>query len=201
MKLYDGPRQRLRHGGRTWRLRLDFRRVLRAMDAAADPLLTDAHRLQVMLQLLVRGPLPLSSKKRAELLAAVMALLTGGAGGSDTPPLTSLTQDAPLIIAAFRQAYGIDLTSAAVPWETFCHLLSGLPGDTRYGEVVALRARPLPEATPANAKYRAELLRAKAAVALDLTEEQRARSRRSSASRIAHSLFAWANAASKEGSL
>lgn len=200
MKLYDSPLQSVTLGRRRYRLRLTFDRVLRAMDAASDPLLTDADRVSVMLTLLVRGQLPLRIGRRVQLLEAIMSRLDVAQEERSGPPLTSLTQDAPLIIAAFRQAYGIDLRTEPLPWETFRDLLSGLPADTRYGEVIALRARPLPEPTKQNARYRMELMRAKAAVALDMTEEQRADSRRRSASRLAHSLFAWASTQKKEES-
>lgn len=200
MKLYDSPLQSVTLGRRRYRLRLTFDRVLRAMDAATDPLLTDVDRVAVMLALLFRGRRPIRMDRRMQLLETIMTSLDTAQAERSGPPLTSLTQDAPLIIAAFRQAYGIDLRNEPLPWETFRDLLSGIPADTRYGEVIALRARPLPDASKQNAKYRMELMRAKAAVALEMTEEQRADARRRSASRLAQSLFAWASAQKKEES-
>jgi len=47
--------------------------------------------------------------------------------------------DARLIISAFRQAYGIDLTEDEMHWWKFVSLLEGIPGNTRLGEVEAIR--------------------------------------------------------------
>lgn len=192
MKLYERPGSSIVLGRRQYRLRLTFDRVLQAMDAAADPLLTDADRLSMMLCLLVRSRLPRHVKSRIALLEKVLELLDLEGKEYDGPPLMHLTQDAPLIRAAFQQAYGIDLTSCDLPWATFRDLLCGLPGDTRFGEIVAIRARPVPEPNKHNAREREQLMKAKAAVAIELTEEQRSRQYEHSAEKIAASLFAWA---------
>lgn len=199
MKLYDQPYSHLLSQGRRYRLRLTFDRVLMAIDAAADPQLLDEHRTRLMLQLLVRPPRPVRKRRRQLLLKDVLALLQQDMRDADGPPLMSLTQDAPLIIAGFRQAYGIDLQRTDLPWATFRDLLSGLPGDTRFGEVVALRARPVPEPTRHNQREREQLLRAKASVAIELTEEQRRQSYRRSAAKTGRAILAWARAMQKGG--
>lgn len=192
MKLYERPDNCVTIGRRRYRLRLTFDRVLQAMDAAADPLLTDADRLALMLGLMVRSRLPLRIRARTALLDKVLGLLDLEGKEHDGPPLMHLTQDAPLIRAAFQQAYGIDLTSCDLPWATFRDLLAGLPGDTRFGEIVAIRARPVPEPNKHNAREREQLLKAKAAVAIELTEEQRQQQYERSAGKMAASIFAWA---------
>ena len=115
-----------------------------------------------------------------------------GACRRDGPPVMSLIQDAPLIHAAFRQAYGIDLHKVDLPWETFCLLLSGLPENTRFCEVVAIRARPIPQPDKHNGKYIEELLKAKASVALELSPEQQESSFQTGLNSLAKSLMAWA---------
>ncbi|MBQ7864757.1 MAG: hypothetical protein IJ350_00200 [Clostridia bacterium] len=172
MKLYENQQQRIRLGWRTYRLRLTYDRVLSAMDVASDPALTDSDRQRVMLRLLVRSPLPRNPKMQHELLEKIFALLEDtGSHRSGGKALTSMTQDAPLIHAAFRQAYGLDLRTQRIPWQTFCDYFIGLPSDTKLAEVISLRARPIPPPTRHNARERAALMEAKQAVALHLEGE------------------------------
>ena len=86
--------------------------------------------------------------------------------------LTSFEQDAPLIRAAFRQVYGIDLYREKLTWFEFKELMAGLPEGSRYEEVIGIRARPLPAPNKYNAKERQALLEAKQRVALHLTEAE-----------------------------
>jgi hypothetical protein len=53
--------------------------------------------------------------------------------------------DAPLILAAFRSAYQIDLTRDSMHWWTFLALLEGLPGHTRLAEIMGYRTINLSE--------------------------------------------------------
>lgn len=197
MRLYEQPCSSVTVGRRKYRLRLTYTRVLFALDAVRDPLLTDEDRVRLMLRLLVRGRIPTRRKRRAALLDAVTEQIDREHRPSGGPPVMSLTQDAPLIYAAFRQAYGIDLHAVDLPWATFCELLSGLPEGTRFCEVVALRSRPVPPPDKHNARYREELLRAKAAVALERTEEERDATYQAKLNQLARSLMAWAEHASE----
>lgn len=199
MRLYEQPCSSVTIGRRKYRLRLTYTRVLFALDAVRDPLLTDEDRARLMLGLLVRGRIPVKGKRRAALLKAITEEIDGGQRSKGGPPVMSLTQDAPLIHAAFRQAYGIDLHAVDLPWAIFCELLSGLPEGTRFCEVVALRARPVPPPDKHNAKYREELLRAKAAVALERTEDERDAAYQSGLNQLARSLMAWAERAAEGG--
>lgn len=51
-------------------------------------------------------------------------------------------EDAALVVAAFRQAYGIDLTDPALElhWHLYRALLRGVPGDTHLAEVMGARS-------------------------------------------------------------
>lgn len=89
--------------------------------------------------------------------------------------LTSFEQDAPLIRAAFRQVYGIDLFRDELTWFEFTELLNGLPEGNRYEDVIGIRARPLPAATKYNQKEREWLIKAKQDCALHLTEREAAK--------------------------
>lgn len=199
MKLYEHPSAEVRLGRRRYRLQLTYSRVLFALDAMKDPLLTDEDRLRLLLGLLVKGRIPVKADKQSALLDAITAQIEQKHKTHANPPNMSLTQDAPLIHAAFRQAYGIDLHTVDLPWATFCELLSGLPESTRFCEIVALRARPIPPPDKHNARYREELLRAKAAVALDLPAEEREATYQAGLDRFAQSLITWAEQSTKDG--
>lgn len=199
MRLYEQPCAAVTVGRRKYKLRLTYDRVLFVLDAVKDPLLTDPDRLRLALGLLLKGRVPLSLRTQEQLLDAIMAEINLQSKERSGPPLMSLTQDAPLIHAAFRQAYGIDLHQVDLPWATFCELLSGLPEATRFCEVVAIRARPIPPPDKHNAKYIEDLMKAKASVALELTPEQRENSFQDGLERLAQTLMAWAEQYAKGG--
>lgn len=192
MRLYEQPCAAVQVGRKLYPLRLTYDRVLFVLDALKDPLLTDQDRLRLALGLLMRGRVPRSFHLQEQLLSAIMAAIDQQNKKHEGPPVMSLIQDAPLIHAAFRQAYGIDLHNVDLPWETFCLLLSGLPENTRFCEVVAIRARPIPQPDKHNGKYIEELLKAKASVALELTPEQQESSFQAGLNSLAQSLMAWA---------
>lgn len=199
MRLYEQPCAAVTVGRRKYKLRLTYDRVLFVLDAVKDPLLTDPDRLRLALGLLLKGRVPLSIRTQEQLLDAIMAEINLQSKERSGPPLMSLTQDAPLIHAAFRQAYGIDLHQVDLPWATFCELLSGLPEATRFCEVVSIRARPIPPPDKHNAKYIEDLMKAKASVALTLTPEQRENSFQDGLERLTQTLMAWAEQVSKGG--
>lgn len=201
MKLYEQPCAAVTVGHRTYKLRLTYDRVLFVLDAINNPLLTDPDRLRLALGLLMRGRVPRSLSMQEQLLDAILAEINLQSKERNGPPVMSLTQDAPLIHAAFRQAYGIDLQRVDLPWATFCELLSGLPEDTRFCEVVAIRARPIPPPDKHNARYIEDLMKAKASVALELTPEQRESSFQDGLARLAQTLMAWAEQVNKGGKL
>lgn len=61
----------------------------------------------------------------------------GGGGGGR---VFDYTIDSELLVAAFMQAYGIDLTTCDMHWHVFLALLRGLPEDTRLVQVMGYRA-------------------------------------------------------------
>lgn len=162
MRLQDKPRRYVYCNGRRYRVNFEFRAVLCAVDVMRDKRLLANDRVDLALWFLVRGyVLP---RNRAPLLEAIFSSLQRGK--KDAKRVMDFAQDADLIMAGFRQAYGIDLSKTRLHWDTFCALLQSLPKDTRFSEVVALRVQPLPKPTKHNAEQRAALIRAKNAVAL-----------------------------------
>lgn len=55
------------------------------------------------------------------------------------PREMDLVEDGELIVAAFQQAYGIDLTACDMHWHRFKALLNGIPDDTRLAQVMGIR--------------------------------------------------------------
>lgn len=63
---------------------------------------------------------------------------------SDGQRVVDLVEDGELIVAAFQQAYGIDLTATDMHWHRFKALLNGIPDDTRLAQVMGIRGYKKP---------------------------------------------------------
>lgn len=61
----------------------------------------------------------------------------------DTGPAFDFRCDAPYIVAAFQQAYGIDLTTAKLHWFRFRALFAALPEDTLMAKIINWRTLDL----------------------------------------------------------
>lgn len=155
--------------GRFFKCDFDFRNVLEMIDILArDDLLPEARTYRA-LRCVTRRP-----RFEQETLAAIRELLFPAQ--KKTPAqgkITDFTQDADLIRAAFRQAYGIDLWRDRVHWLEFSALLAALPEGNRYSEVLGIRTRPIPAPTKYNAEERRWLIQAKADLAVHITESER----------------------------
>ena len=108
---------------------------------------------------------------------------------ADKKKITDFTQDADLIRAAFLQVYGINLYKDKLHWLEFSALLAGLPEGNRYSEVLGIRARPMPAPTKWNAEERKWLAKAKADLAIRLTDKEREQSLEQSLRDVAASLL------------
>lgn len=67
------------------------------------------------------------------------------ASGPDKGPTFDYRCDAPYIVAAFQQAYGIDLTTAKLHWFRFRALFAALPEDTLMAKIMSWRTMDLSE--------------------------------------------------------
>lgn len=65
------------------------------------------------------------------------------ASGHDTGPAFDYRCDAPYIVAAFQQAYGIDLTREKLHWFRFRALFAALPEDTLMAKIMSWRSADL----------------------------------------------------------
>ena len=102
-----------------------------------------------------------------------------------------------MIRAAFRQAYGIDLYRDRVHWMEFQALLAALPEGSRYSEVLGIRAREMPPATKYNQAEREWLAKAKAACALEMSDDERERAYAEGVKSVFAGLLAWAEGSGK----
>ena len=168
MKLQDSLPDSVIVNGKRIRVNLEFRNVLRMMETIERADLMPEAREYLAVRCICRHPRP-------GVLEAVKNLLFNHRRTNDGKKVTSFEQDAGLIRAAFRQTYGIDLYREKLHWIEFAELMQGIPEGTRYAETVGIRAREMPSPTKYNAKEREWLAKAKAAVALDVPEEERMR--------------------------
>lgn len=187
MKLQDELPEGVTVKGRFYKLDFDFRNVLKMIEILdRDDMMPEAQAYKALLCLKKRA------KNAAEIIPEVKSLLFTGPRKKGQQKATDFVQDAGLIRAAFRQAYGIDLYREKLHWIEFTELLNAIPEGNRYSEVVGIRVRPMPAATKWNADERAWLARAKADVALEMNEKERMERYQQDVSTIASVLKAWA---------
>jgi hypothetical protein len=170
MKLQDTLPDGVTVDGRFYKLDFDFRNVLRMIDILDDDdLMPDAQEYNAI-RCLTKHP-----RNVHKVLEAVKALLFDHSPKKDSQKVTDFVQDAGMIRAAFRQAYGIDLYTEKLHWIAFTELLNAIPEGNRYAEVVGIRARPIPAPTKWNAEERQWLLKAKAEYAIHLSDKEQQR--------------------------
>ena len=192
MKLQDRLPEGVTVDGKFYRMDFDFRNVLRMIEILdRNDLLPEAKAYKA-LQCVCKRP-----KNAPKVLEGVKALLFTGPRKTAGNKVTDFIQDAGLIRAAFRQAYGIDLYRDRLHWIEFTELLNAVPEGNRYSEVVGIRARPIPPATKWNQKEREWLIKAKNDLALEMTEEERANKYDQDVSNIAAFLMGMANKGSE----
>jgi hypothetical protein len=168
MKLQERLPDSVTVDGRKYRLDLDFRNVLKMIEVMdRDDLLPEAKAFKA-LSFVCKRP-----RNAGKVLEAIKGLLFKAPRKTGGQKVTDFEQDAPLIRAAFRQAYGIDLYRDKLHWVEFTELLNAIPEGSRYSEVVGIRTRPIPAATKWNAHEREWLMKAKADVALEIDENER----------------------------
>lgn len=169
MKLYEMLPDGVTVDGKFYKMDFSFRNVFRMMEILdRDDLLPEAREYNA-LRCLCKKP-----RNVHKVLAEVKKLLFKAPRKADGQKVTDFAQDAGLIRAAFRQAYGIDLYRENLHWIEFTELLNAIPEGSRYSEIVGIRARPIPAANKWNQKEREWLIKAKQDVALEMTEKERA---------------------------
>lgn len=194
MKLQDRLPDGVTVEGRFYKMDFSFRNVLRMIEFLDNSDLLPEARAYNALHCLCKRP-----KNVFKVLQAVKGILFTAPRKKAGQRVTDWVQDAGLIRAAFRQAYGIDLYRDNLHWIEFTELLNAIPEGNRYSEIVGIRARPMPEPTKCNQKEREWLLRAKADYALDMTESEIAEQQSRDIEKIASVLIAMAGGSEKDG--
>lgn len=169
MKLYEMLPDGVTVDGKFYKMDFNFRNVFRMIDVLdRDDLLPEAKEYNA-LRCLCKKP-----RNVHKVLTEVKRVLFPATRKTDGQKITDFAQDAGLIRAAFRQAYGIDLYRENLHWIEFIELLNHIPEGSRYSEIVGIRARPIPAPNKWNQKEREWLIRAKQDVAIEMTDKERA---------------------------
>lgn len=168
MRLQDRLPDGVTVDGKFYKCDFDFRNVLMLMETLSREDLIEEAREYNALKCVMKRP-----KNVSKVLKAIKELLFQTKPQKDAKKVTDFEQDAGMIRAAFKQAYGIDLYRDKLHWIEFSELLNAIPEGSRYSEVVGIRARPIPAATKWNQAERTWLINAKASVALKMSEEER----------------------------
>lgn len=161
MRLYDDFPDKIAYKGKIYSLNLVWCDVLKSIDIFDQDEISEEIKITVALDNLVIGKHPIDP----HLLDAIFELIFPKKE-DESEPVIDFEQDSALIFAAFWQTYHVNLRESTMHWREFTELLKGIPRETRLGEVIALRQMEIPEPTKHNAKERAELIRAKAKVAI-----------------------------------
>ena len=189
MKLQDRLPAGVEVDGKFYKMDFDFRNVLRMIEVLdREDMLPEAQAYKALLCLQKRP------RNVLNVLASVKRLLFKAPRKKSGQKVTDFIQDAGLIRAAFRQAYGIDLYRDHLHWIEFTELLNAIPEGNRYSEIVGIRARPMPAATKWNQHEREWLARAKADVALEMSDKERAQRYEQDVANIAAVLMGMAQA-------
>lgn len=160
------PITQIEHEGKTYHLVPWFDQVLDFLELSED--LTPREYIELFLEFFVAEDAPI------EIFTEASRAIFGEPSESEEN-YVDFKQDEGRIYAGFMQAYGIDLYEqfGKMHWQTFITLLSNLPSDTSFAEVVNIRARKIPRATKYNKEEIQELLRLKAKYRVHESESTR----------------------------
>jgi hypothetical protein len=140
LKLFERLPDSITVEGKRYKCDFDFRNVLRMLDIMQRTDIMPDARDYLCARCCVKNA-PKNAAKVYDALCSILFVQTPETGGKH---ITSYEQDAGLIRAAFRQVYGIDLYRQKLHWFEFTALLSCIPEGNRYGDVLSIRARPIP---------------------------------------------------------
>ena len=194
MKLQETLPEGVTVDGKFYKMDFDFRNVLKMCEVLdRDDMLPEAKAYKA-LSFVQKRP-----KNAEKVLRAVVDLLFKAPRKKSGQKVTDFVQDAGLIRAAFRQAYGIDLYRDNLHWIEFTELLNAIPEGNRYAEVVGIRARPMPAPTKYNQHEREWLAKAKADCRLEMSEKERAQRYEQDVANIAAVLMGMAKEVKDDG--
>ena len=196
MTLYEALPDKLEHRGKEYRLYASFDRVLEALSFVKRKDFSDAEKTEYLTFLFFgEGVEP-----DAELVSAALALLCPASENSGVRSF-DWEQDAAVIYASFLSAYGIDLFSmrGKLHWTAFISLLQNLPADSAFGRLIQIRTCEVPKPTKHNQKQIHDLMKAKAAYRLRISEDERKVQWQAGLQNIAKQMMSGAKAGENDG--
>lgn len=196
MTLYESLPDKLEHRGKEYRLYASFDRVLEALAFVKRKDFSDAEKEEYLTFLLFGNDV----EPDTELVSAALALLCPASENSGVRSF-DWEQDAAAIYASFLSVYGIDLYSmrGKLHWTAFIALLQNLPRDSAFGRLIDIRTCEVPQVTKYNQKQVQNLMKAKAAYRLRLTEEERKAQWQSGLQNLAKWMISNAKAGENDG--
>ena len=139
--------------GRRLEIYTDTMTALQCLTMIDDEDIPEAIRVSSVIEATIKKSGEIAPSMYIDAFSAILRFLKGYRveGRRSSEQLLSYSQDHALIVASFRQAYGMDIEDIQrTHWWEFQALLSGLPEDTRLSQVIALRGREIdPKAPPA----------------------------------------------------
>ena len=196
MTLYEVLPDKLEHRGKEYRLYASFDRVLEALAFVKRKDFSDAEKEEYLTFLFFGdGVAP-----DAELVSAALAMLCPASKNSGVRSF-DWEQDAAVIYASFLSVYGIDLFSmrGKLHWTAFIALLQNLPADSAFGRLIQIRTCEVPQVTKYNQKQVQNLMKAKAAYRLRISEEERQAQWQAGLQNIAKQMMSNAKAGENNG--
>jgi len=167
--------------GRSYHLNLYFDTVLLFFDLMDDEDFSAPRKIEIAADMFIDfgdDVVPFEKKFKA-VQAIIETYIKDDEKEEDSqkasgPRLYDLKQDAKYIYASFLQEYQIDLIDqqGVLRWEKFTALLSGLRDNTRFKEIVGIRAAELPPASK-SPEERKRLQKLKKLYALDKDQKTR----------------------------
>ena len=170
MTLQCEPKNFITYQGKRYNFFPYFNRVLTILsEVLPSTLLLDVEKIDITVRSLSDAP------PCMDVFELILLELFPRDEKHDGKKTMDFEQDAGLIYAGFRQAYGIDLFEERnkMDWRIFVQLVRGLPEGTEFSRVVKIRCTDVPMRTKNNGAYVDSLMKAKRAVELDEPEEDK----------------------------
>lgn len=166
MKLTDRFMDEIEFNCQTFALNLAFDNVLRTNELLQSDSFDDYEKIEILFQMLVKNAyeFDLSFEDKAEFIGFLFEkVLFPKSPESGGKAYYDFEQDAGFIYASFLQDYKMDLfeMQGKLHWEKFKALLDGLSDDTKFKEVVAIRAQKIPAPTKYNQEERKRIIELK----------------------------------------
>lgn len=184
--LCGGLPERVTVFGRSVAVRWSHRDVLRIFSMVGDPDVPPAVKGSLGVRMFFcEDVFRLAAESGAsdpeeEITDAMVSFISGGRAGKEAAPggpapLFDFGYDAELIYGAFVSAYGIDLGERELHWWKFLALFRSLPAETEFMRVLAIRSGEAPPSADGEERARLRRLRARFALPVRGTAEERAR--------------------------